>query len=60
MFNTFMKTLSNMHKGGTGYTMSDNLTINTYFTVHVKPALGSTITIQRQLPLAIESIMDLY
>ncbi|MGA2367325.1 MAG: hypothetical protein ABSF74_01975 [Dehalococcoidia bacterium] len=45
---------------GTGHTMSDNLTANTYFTVQVKPALGSTITIQRQLPPAIDSVMDLH
>ena len=50
----------NLNDLGAGYTMSDNLTINTYFTVQVKPALGSTITIQRQLPLAINSIMDLH
>ncbi|MHB8085294.1 MAG: archaellin/type IV pilin N-terminal domain-containing protein [Dehalococcoidia bacterium] len=45
---------------GTGNTMSDNLTVNTYFTVQVKPAIGSTITIQRQLPPAITSVMDLH
>ncbi|MGA9049657.1 MAG: archaellin/type IV pilin N-terminal domain-containing protein [Dehalococcoidia bacterium] len=45
---------------GTGNTMSDNLTVNTYFTVQVKPAIGSSITIQRQLPASIESVMDLH
>ena len=50
----------NLNDLGTGNTMSDNLTVNTYFTVQVKPALGSTITIQRQLPPAIYSIMDLH
>ncbi|MGA2158418.1 MAG: archaellin/type IV pilin N-terminal domain-containing protein [Dehalococcoidia bacterium] len=45
---------------GTGHTMSDNLTVNTYFTVQVKPAIGSSITIQRQLPASIESVMDLH
>jgi flagellin FlaB len=50
----------NLNDLGIGQTMSDNLTANTYFTVQVKPALGSTITIQRQLPPAIYSIMDLH
>ncbi len=45
---------------GTGNTMVDNITANDYFTVQVKPALGSTITIQRQLPAAITDIMDLH
>jgi flagellin FlaB len=50
----------NLNDLGVGQTMSDNLTANTYFTVQVKPAVGSTITIQRQLPPAINSIMDLH
>ncbi len=45
---------------GTGNTMVDNISANNYFMVQVKPALGSTITIQRQLPPAIESVMDLH
>jgi len=33
---------------------------NDTFTLEVKPALGSTITVQRQMPPAIEPVMDLH
>ncbi|MGA2159386.1 MAG: hypothetical protein ABSG90_09205 [Dehalococcoidia bacterium] len=37
-----------------------NLQANDTFTVQVKPAIGSTITIQRQLPPVIDPVMDLH
>ncbi len=40
--------------------LSENLTANNVFNIQVKPALGSTITIQRTLPPAIEAVMDLH
>jgi flagellin FlaB len=45
---------------GDGKTISENLTINDLFNIQVKPAIGSTITIQRTLPPAIENVMDLH
>jgi flagellin FlaB len=44
---------------GSAGSLSDNLTANQTFTLQVKPSLGSTITIQRQLPPAIGPVMDL-
>jgi flagellin FlaB len=44
---------------GVGKTMSDNLTVNSRFDIQVKPEMGSTITIQRQLPGQIDRVMDL-
>jgi len=40
--------------------LSADLTANKVFSIQVKPSLGSTITIQRQLPPAIEPVMDLH
>jgi len=37
---------------GVGKVLSDNLTANSIFNVQIKPALGSTLTVQRQLPAA--------
>ena len=54
----FEITLNLFDLGGTA--LSDNLTANETFSIQVKPNLGSTITIQRQLPPAIESVMDLH
>jgi archaeal flagellin FlaB len=45
---------------GDNKTLSENLTINQSFNIQVKPAIGSTITIQRTLPAALEPIMDLH
>ncbi|MBN1376352.1 MAG: flagellin, partial [Dehalococcoidia bacterium] len=45
---------------GTGMTLSDNLTANEVFSLQLKPALGSTVTIQRTLPAALDTIMDLH
>jgi archaellin len=45
---------------GDGNTLSDNLTYNDSFNIQVKPALGSTITVQRTLPAGLERIMDLH
>ena len=44
---------------GDNMTLSENLTANEIFSLQVKPALGSTITVQRTLPASISSIMDL-
>ncbi len=45
---------------GTGLTLSQPLQRNDTFALQVKPSIGSTITIQRQLPPAIEPVMDLH
>jgi len=45
---------------GDGQALSENMTSNDYFNIQVKPSIGSTITIQRTLPPAIEDIMDLH
>ncbi len=45
---------------GTGLSLSEPLQANDTFSLQVKPSLGSTITIQRQLPPAIEPVMDLH
>jgi archaeal flagellin FlaB len=37
-----------------------DLGANKVFSIQVKPSIGSTITIQRQLPPAIEPVMDLH
>jgi flagellin FlaB len=41
-------------------TLTSPLQANDTFDVQVKPAIGSTITIQRQLPPAITEVMDLH
>jgi len=45
---------------GVGKTLTDNVTANSVINLQVKPALGSTLTIQRQMPAAIEPFMDLH
>jgi flagellin FlaB len=45
---------------GDGKTLSENMTSNDSFNIQVKPSIGSTITVQRTLPPAIEDIMDLH
>jgi flagellin FlaB len=45
---------------GDNNTLSENLTVNQSFSLQVKPAIGSTITIQRTLPPALEPIIDLH
>ncbi len=50
----------NVNDLGVGKSLTDNLTANSVFNVQIKPALGSTLTIQRQLPAAIERYMDLH
>ncbi len=45
---------------GNGKVLSENLTCNDEFNFQVKPALGSTITIQRTLPAGLSPIMDLH
>jgi flagellin FlaB len=44
---------------GTGNTLSDNITINSKFSVEIKPATGATVTIQRTCPASISGVMDL-
>ena len=45
---------------GDNKSLSENLSANDTFSIQVKPSLGSTITIQRTLPPAIEEVMDLH
>jgi archaeal flagellin FlaB len=45
---------------GDTLSLSDNLTANEVFNLQIKPSVGSTITIQRTLPPAIEAVMDLH
>jgi archaeal flagellin FlaB len=45
---------------GDTLSLSDNLTANEVFNLQIKPSVGSTITIQRTLPPAIEPVMDLH
>ncbi len=45
---------------GYGQTLSENLTANDQFNIQVKPSVGSSLTIQRQLPPAIIAVMDLH
>ncbi len=49
-----------MNDLGDSKVLSENLTVNNTFNIQVKPSIGSTITIQRQLPPAIEAVMDLH
>ena len=49
----------NMADLGVVGTLSDNLTANKIFSLQVKPALGSSVTVQRTLPASISSVMDL-
>ena len=44
---------------GSSGSLSENLTINDKFSLQVKPAVGSTITIQRTLPASIGPVIDL-
>ncbi|MHB8086436.1 MAG: hypothetical protein ACYDHZ_11495 [Dehalococcoidia bacterium] len=44
----------------TSLALSAPLQANDTFSLQVKPSLGSTITIQRELPPAIEPVMDLH
>ncbi len=45
---------------GDGQALSENMSSNDYFNIQVKPSTGSTITIQRTLPPAIENLMNLH
>jgi archaeal flagellin FlaB len=45
---------------GDGKALTENLTCNDAFNFQVKPALGSTITIQRTLPAGLDPIMDMH
>lgn len=45
---------------GDGKALSENLTFNDFFNIQVKPALGSTMTVQRTFPAGLDPIMDLH
>ena len=45
---------------GDNKSLSENLSANQTFSIQVKPSLGSSITIQRTMPPAIEAVMDLH
>ncbi len=45
---------------GDGKVLTDNLTANCPFNFQVKPSLGSTLTLQRTLPPALDPYMDLH
>ena len=45
---------------GFGQVLTENLTANDQFNIQVKPSVGSSLTIQRQLPPAIVAVMDLH
>ena len=45
---------------GDAGSLSSSLQANDTFNLQLKPSMGSTITIQRQLPPAIEPVMDLH
>ncbi len=53
--------INDLTLSGGALTIPDGLLqANDTFTLQVKPAIGSTITIQRQLPAAITPVMDLH
>jgi archaellin len=45
---------------GTGNTLFSPLAINDIFNIQVKPAIGSTVTIQRTIPAALTAAIDLH
>jgi archaeal flagellin FlaB len=45
---------------GEGKTLTNPLKANSQFNIQVKPALGSTITVQRTLPPQLDPVMDLH
>jgi flagellin FlaB len=45
---------------GTGKSLTNTLSANEVFNIQIKPNLGSTITIQRTLPAAIDPVMNLH
>ena len=45
---------------GSGNTLTEALTENDSFSLQLKPSLGSTITVQRTLPPALDPVMDLH
>ncbi len=45
---------------GTGNVLTEDVGANSQFSLQLKPSLGSTITIQRNLPPAISAVMDLH
>lgn len=40
--------------------LTENITMNSTFDIHLKPSIGSTITVERTVPAAIQPIMDLH
>ena len=45
---------------GNGLALTSDLVANSVFNIQVKPSIGSTITIQRTLPPAVDPVMDLH
>jgi flagellin FlaB len=45
---------------GTGKALTTPLEANSDFSIQIKPSIGSTITIKRTLPSAIDPVMDLH
>lgn len=50
----------NLSDLGDGKSLTENLTVNDFFNIQVKPAIGSYITLQRTLPAGLDKIMDLH
>lgn len=45
---------------GNGYTLSQDMVANDTFSLQLKPSMGSTITVMRTLPPALDAVMDLH
>jgi flagellin FlaB len=45
---------------GTGKVLTHMIGVNDTFNVQIKPALGSTSTVKRNLPASLEAVMDLH
>jgi flagellin FlaB len=50
----------NLSDLGTGKVLSQNIAANDRFSIQVKPAMGSTITIMRTLPSGLDPVIDLH
>jgi archaellin len=50
----------NLDDLGTGNTLSGQLGTNDTFSIQVKPSIGSTITILRKVPPALNNALDLH
>jgi archaellin len=45
---------------GAGKVLTHTIGVNDTFNVQIKPALGSTSTVKRNLPASLEAVMDLH